>query len=189
MSASQIIDGLTSKVMPDEYRGGIEESGIRALQSFMEKGGTVIALGQSSSLLMDEFGAPYRDSLRGLSRDNFLCPGSILRILVDNTNPIAYGMKAEASGYFMNSMALEPTSASPGQGSSVVVRYPPSNVLKSGWLSGESHLYNKIGAAEVKLGKGRMILLPMRVQHRAQPYGTFKLLFNSILTSAAELCN
>jgi hypothetical protein len=35
------------------------------------------------------------------------------------------------------------------------------------------------------MGKGRMILLPLRVQHRAQPYGTFKLLFNSILTSAA----
>jgi hypothetical protein len=47
-------------------------------------------------------------------------------------------------------------------------------------------LYNKVAAAEVKVGKGRMVLLPMRVQNRAQTYGTFKLLFNSILISAAE---
>jgi hypothetical protein len=187
MPAVEIVDGLTSKNMPEEYRGGIEKSGIRALQYFMEKGGTVIAMGQSSSLLMDEFGAPYRDGLRGLKRETFFCPGSILRILVDNKHPIAYGMKEEASGYFIHSMALEPNSPSAGQGS-VVVRYPESNVLKSGWLNGESHLYKKIGAAEVRLGRGRMILLPLRVQHRAQPYGTFKLLFNSILTSAAEPC-
>jgi hypothetical protein len=45
--------------------------------------------------------------------------------------------------------------------------------------------YHKVGAAEVRLGKGQMIMLPLRVQHRAQPYGTFKLLFNAVLISAA----
>jgi hypothetical protein len=186
MISSQIADGLTTKAMPDEYRGGIDKSGIRALQNFIEKGGTVISLGQSSSLLMDEFGAPYRNSLHGLGRETFLCPGSILRILVDNTHPIGYGMKTEANGYFMHSMALEPTASSPIGRSSVVVRYPASDILKSGWVRGESHLFNKIGVTEVKVGRGRMILIPLRVQHRAQSYGTFKLLFNSILTSAAE---
>lgn len=185
MSLSQIVDGITVKTMPEEYRGGIEKSGIRALQYFMEKGGTVITLGQSSSLLMDEFGAPYRNSLDGLKKDTFFCPGSILRIFVNNKNPIAYGMKAEANGYFINSIALEPTSPSTSQ-ASAIVRYPGSNILKSGRLNGESHLYNKIGAAEVRFGRGRMILLPLRVQHRAQSYATFKLLFNSILTSAVE---
>ena len=63
---------------------------------------------------------------------------------------------------------------------------PPRNILKSGWLQGESYLVNKVGIAEVKLGKGRMVLLPLRVQHRAQPYGTFKPLFNAILTSAGS---
>jgi hypothetical protein len=31
-----------------------------------------------------------------------------------------------------------------------------------------------------------MILMPMKVQPRARPYATFKLLFNAILTSAAD---
>ncbi len=186
MTSSQIVSGVTAKAMPEEYREGIEKSGVRALQYFIEKGGTVIALGQSSSLLMDELGAPYRNSLQTLKRESFLCPGSILRVLVDNTHPIGYGMRSEASGYFINSMALEPTSSSPTTRTSVIARYPASDVLKSGWLRGEPNLYKKIGAAEVKLGKGRMVLLPLRVQHRAQSYGTFKLLFNSILTSASE---
>jgi hypothetical protein len=69
---------------------------------------------------------------------------------------------------------------------SIVVRYPTEDLLRSGWLRGDSYLHNKVGAAEVRLGKGRMVLMPLRVQNRAQPHGTFKLLFNSILTSALK---
>ncbi len=185
MNQQQIISGLTGKNVPDEYKGGIEQSGLKTLHAFVEEGGTIIALGQSSMLLLDKFAAPYGDSLRGLKREDFFCPGSILRVLVDNTHPIAYGMKEEANADFTNSMALEAVPSFSSMKSSIVVRYPSSDILMSGWLQGESHLYNKVGAAEVRLGSGRMILLPLRVQQRAQPYGTFKLLFNSILTSAA----
>jgi len=185
MGMQQIISGLTGRNMPEEYKGGIEDSGVKALHAFVEGGGSIIALGQSSALLMDKFAAPYRDSLRGVKREDFFCPGSVLRVLVDNTHPIAFGMKEETNGYFINSLVLETVPSFSTMRGSIVVRYPSSDILMSGWLQGESYLYNKVGAAEVKLGKGRMILLPLRVQHRAQPYGTFKLLFNSILTSAA----
>ncbi len=186
MNQRQIVNGLTGRSVPQEYRGGIEESGLKALRAFVEEGGgTIIALGQSSGLLMDKFSAPYRDSLRDVKREDFFCPGSILRVLVDNTHPIGFGMKEEAGADFTNSMALDAVPSFSTMKSSIVVRYPTSDILMSGWLQGESYLYNKVGAAEVRLGKGRMILLPLRVQQRAQPYGTFKLLFNSILTSAA----
>jgi hypothetical protein len=184
MSADQIFKGMTAKNMPEEYKGGIEDSGLQALRLFVEGGGTIIAMGQSNTLLMDKFAVPYKDSLRGLKREDFFCPGSVLRVQVDSTHPIAYGMMPEANAYFSNSMALEPVPGFSSMQASVIVRYPNSDILKSGWLQGESNLYHKVGAAEVKLGKGRMIMLPLRVQHRAQPYGTFKLLFNSILTSA-----
>lgn len=36
---------------------------------------------------MDEFAVPFRYSLQGVSREEFLCPGSIVRVLVDNTQP------------------------------------------------------------------------------------------------------
>lgn len=186
MSAAEIINGLNVPEMPEEYRGGIDRSGIGALRRFIETGGTVIGLGRSAALLMDELGAPYRNALRGVSRGDFLCPGSILRILVDTNHPIAYGMKPEASGYFINSLALQEIAPGSGIEGTAVVRYPESGILKSGWLKGEDYLRGRIAAAEVKYGRGRMILLPLRVQHRAQSHETFKLLFNSILTSASE---
>ncbi len=182
----QILNGLTSESTPPQYRGGIEEAGIEGLRRFIQGGGTVIALGQSSVLMTDEFAAPFRDSLQGIGREEFLCPGSILRVLVDNTHPIAYGMKSQANAVFSNSLVLEPVPSFSTMQSAIVVRYPTGNILQSGWLQGESYLHNKVGLAEVKLGKGRMVLIPIRVQNRAQPYGTFKLLFNAILTSLTE---
>jgi hypothetical protein len=53
-------------------------------------------------------------------------------------------------------------------------------------LQGESYIADRIAIAEVKLGKGRMVLMPLKVQQRAQPYATFKLLFNAILTSVTN---
>jgi hypothetical protein len=186
MRKEQIVRGMTGDDIPPEYRGGIEASGIEALRSFIDAGGTIITLGRSSELMLDDLAAPFRNSLQDVSREDFLCPGSILRILVDNTHPVAYGMPHEASTCFSNSMVLEPVPSFSTMQSTIIAKYPTGSILQSGWLQGESYLYNNVAAAEVTLGKGRMILFPTRVQNRAQPYGTFKLLFNAILTSASD---
>ncbi|MBZ5497099.1 MAG: hypothetical protein LAP85_11905 [Acidobacteriia bacterium] len=185
VAAQQIINGATGQNVPEQYRGGIGESGLKALQAFIEGGGSVITIGRSSTLLIDRFAAPYKDGLQGLKREEFFCPGSVLRVLVDNTHPIGYGLKEDIDSYFTNSMALEAAPSSTMQATSVV-RYPNEKILRSGWLQGESFLANKVAVAEVKLGKGRMVLMPLKVQQRAQPYATFKLLFNAILTSAID---
>jgi hypothetical protein len=185
MGSQQIINGANGQNIPEQYRGGIGESGLKALQAFIEGGGSVIAIGQSSSLLIDRFGAPFKNGLQGVSRTEFFCPGSVLHVLVDNDQPIGYGLKDDVNAYFTNSMVLEPVPSSTLK-STVVVRYPEEKILKSGWLQGESHIAGKVGVAEVRLGKGRMVLMPLKVQQRAQPYATFKLLFNAILTSAID---
>jgi 2-keto-4-pentenoate hydratase len=56
----------------------------------------------------------------------------------------------------------------------------------SGYLMGEKYLQNKAAAVDVPLGKGKVILLGFAVQNRAQPHGTFKLLFNSLYYGAAK---
>jgi hypothetical protein len=186
MSPALITGGLTAANVPAEYRGGIEETGIKNLRTLMDEGGTVVLLGSSTHLAMERFAAPFRDALRGLKREEFFCPGSILRVSVDNAHPIGFGMKEESNAYFANSIALDPVSSFATMRSAVVVRFPSGDLLRSGWLQGESHLHDRVGVAEVRLGKGRMVLLPLRVQHRGQSHGTFKLLFNSLLTSAVE---
>jgi hypothetical protein len=186
MDAQQIINGQSGRNMPEQYRGGIDESGLKALSSFVEGGGSIITIGRSSTLPIDKFAVPYKDGLQGVRREDFFCPGSVLRILVDKTHPIAYGMTEESNSYFASSMALEPSTSQANLKASIIVRYPNDNILKSGWLQGESYLANKVGVAEVRIGKGRVVLMPLKVQQRAQPYATFKLLFNAILTSAVD---
>ena len=55
-----------------------------------------------------------------------------------------------------------------------------SNPLRSGWIHGEQHLFNRAAILEAQLGKGRVFLLGPEVTFRAQPHGTFKFLFNGI---------
>ena len=186
MGANQIVRGLAGPNIPEEYRGGIEEDGVKGLEAFVRSGGTVIAMGQSGSLLMDKLGAPVRNSVQGLGREAFFCPGSIVRIAVDTAHPVAFGMAAEADAYFSNSMVLEPVPTLAGMEVSFIALYRRKDVLRSGWLQGEAYMAGKAAAVEVRLGKGRMIFLPIKVLNRAQAYGTFKLLFNAILTSAAK---
>jgi hypothetical protein len=186
MGSQQIINGQTGTNVPEEYRGGIADTGLKSLGAFIEGGGTVITIGRSSALMIERFAAPYKDGLQGVRREDFFCPGSVLRVLVDNTNPIAYGMKEDTDSYFTNSMVMEAAPSASNLNGTVVVRYPKENILRSGWLQGESYIANKVAVAEVKMGKGRMVLMPLKVQQRAQPYATFKLLFNAILTSVTN---
>jgi len=153
--------------------------------------------------------------LKNVSREKFYCPGSLLRVRVDNTHPLGYGLPDEVAGYFARSSAfetgaraLEPqastsnahedggnatTSPTPNdadietkvkeQPVTTVARYADNIVLLSGWVLGEEWIRNRGAVCEVQIGDGRVVLLGFRVQHRGQPWSTFKLLFNGIYRS------
>jgi hypothetical protein len=57
--------------------------------------------------------------------------------------------------------------------------------LRSGWSWGESYLENGVVAFEATVGKGRAVFFGPEILKRAQPHGTFKLLFNSIVRSVS----
>jgi len=167
--------------MPPEYEGGIGQEGIDALKAFVEAGGILVTLNQASELAMSELGAPARNSLSGLDRNKFFCPVSILRLKVDNTTPLGYGLGEEAAALFNQSLALDtwaPTSSKMNR--KVVAYYPEDNILLSGWLLGEDYLRRKAAVVDVKSGQGHMALIGFRAQHRAQSHGTYKLLLNAI---------
>ena len=170
-----------SRPKPPEFEGGIEKEGVENLKKFVEQdGGCVIALGEACNFAIEDLGLRVTNTLKSVKSDDFFCPGSILRISVDNTNPIGYGMEAEASGYLSSNIAFS-TSVPFGEfDRSVVVRYPASDLLKSGFLIGEDYLFQRPAIVDVKQKKGHVVLMGINVQDRHWTFGTFKLLFNAI---------
>ena len=165
---------------PPDYRSGIGEDGVQALKDFVEAGGKVVAMGGATDFAIRAFDLGIRDALVGLDSKEFFCPGSTLRVNIDTSNPLAYGMPAETLALFWSSPAFEIT-ARDAYRYHRVVTYAERDILQSGWLIGEQHLSNRAAALTVDVGEGEVVLLGIRAQHRAQTHGTYKLLFNALM--------
>ena len=176
-----VVNGHAKGTMPPKYVGGITSNGVRNLKVFVENGGTLIFINGSCNFAIDYFDLPVRNVMKGIKRGDFICDGSILRMEFDPTHPLAYGMPKEAGTIFDNSCAFNvtPSFDSKKQPQSAA-KYPQENPLMSGWIHGDKFIRRKATVLDVPFGKGKIILLGFPVHYRAQPHGTFKLLFNSI---------
>ena len=167
--------------VPPDYRSGIGKEGVDALKDFMEKGGTLVTLGQASEFAIDKFALSLRNVIADLPSREFFCPGSTLKVNFDTAHPLAFGMPTEGLILFRSNLAFV---IQPGQNNELyetVVRYQERDLLQSGWLIGEKHLSGKPAMVRAKMGEGQVILFGFRPQHRCQTHGTFKLFFNALL--------
>jgi len=170
-----------SRSTPPEYEGGIEKEGVEALKSFVEQGGILVTLNRACGLAFDDFRVPAGNALERVDRSKFSCPGSILRVKVDNKSPIGYGMPKEAAIMFYRGMALSTRPPSVGWDRKVVARFPEDDILLSGWLFGKDVIAHKAAVVDTKYKKGHIILIGFPCQHRAQSHGTYKFLLNALL--------
>jgi hypothetical protein len=167
---------------PDEYRSGFGAEGVKALQAFVQKGGTLLTFAQAGDLPIQRFGLPLRNIVAGVPSKEFWSPGSTLRARFDGNNRFAYGMPAEGLALFMaGSQVYEVTSTDRSQDVEIFTTYVERDLLQSGWLIGEQVIAKKAAAVAVKHGEGTVVLIGFRPQHRDQTHGTFKLVFNALL--------
>ena len=196
MSTGDIINGNKLGTVPPDYVGGISDVGVTNIIKFVREGGTLITLNDGCRFAVDKMGISVRDALASLQEGEdgyddsspksrspeFFCPGSILRINFNTHHPVAYGMPEQGAAVFYYSPAFQLLPVvPPGKDGQVIAFYPDESLLISGYIKGEKYLRNKVAAAEFSIDKGKVILLGFGVQNRAQPYGTFKLLFNALL--------
>ena len=184
--------GAAEKSQPrPEHAGGIGVEGVKALDEFVRAGGTLVAFDTASELPMDMLDIGVRGTLRtGSGAADWYCPGSLLRVTVDPTHPLGFGMPAEAIVTSTGGQAFEVTllgDYNKGEREArTVVNYAKQNLLASGWLSGERAATGRPAMVEARLGQGRVVLFGFRPQFRAQTFGTFKLLLNAIYLSSSK---
>ena len=124
---------------------------------------------------------------RPLAADEYSIPGSVLRVRVDNTRPLAWGLGDEVDVFFDASPVMRLQPAALGLGVAPVAWFDSEAPLRSGWAWGQRRLYGGVAIAEARVGQGNLFLLGPEVTNRGQPHGTFKLLFNGIhLAGATE---
>jgi hypothetical protein len=149
----------------------------------------------STANLAQVFGLPIGNHLvertaegttRSVPVEKHYVPGSVLRVAVDNTAPVAHGVEPHVDVFFDNSpvFALAPDAAL--KGVRPIAWFDTAQPLRSGWAFGQGYLERGVEAIDATVGKGKVYLFAPEITFRGQPHGTFKFLFNSLLLSVAR---
>jgi hypothetical protein len=187
----------TAIIMVDGTYRSVSAAAIESLQTWVNQGGTLLALGravrwaQSSKLATVEFTEleadeestrlPYGEAsqIESLKR----IAGAIFSIDADVTHPLAYGLGSDRVALMKtNRLALKP-SKSPY---STPLIYD-SRPLLSGYAS-EANLNALAGAAAAVVhhsGRGRVVLMVDNPVFRGMWHGSSKLLLNGVLLGGA----
>ena len=154
---------------------------VASIDAFVRGGGTVVAWNQGTTSLISTLQLPVRNVVAGIPRQEYFTGVSIMRATVDTTHPVMAGMPAEADVVVSGSPVFTTMDGFEG---AVLAKYPAQgSPLRSGFLHGEERMRGQAAAIDVKRGSGHIILIAFQPQWRGQPYGTFRVVFNSAFFS------
>jgi hypothetical protein len=172
--------------LPPEFAGGLEKEGASALKDFVLKGGTLVALSSACEYVADELTLPVRNAIaRG---SDFAVAGSLLWAEVAPDHAVTRGLPSRVALFQDEGLAFDTVLPGPEIERWVLASYPrdPEDVLASGWARGTEAVTRKAAAVALTYGKGRVVLLGFRAQHRAQTPVTFPFLFNALYWSTSR---
>jgi len=183
-SAGGITRGLGNNY-PDSLRGGVGEEGARALGEFLMNGGTLLAFNEASEYAIETFRLPVRNVLANVRNTEFYAPGSLFKVTLDKSHPIAARHTATtAAVWFEDSPTFEITD--PTRARAVATYETSGNALVSGWLLGPEKLHGKAALVEATVGRGKVVLYGFRPQYRGQTNSTLPLIWDAIGRGPAQ---
>jgi hypothetical protein len=175
--ARTLRDGFAKGRVPPMIEGGLGDAGIRALDEFVRKGGTMVAVNQSAIFAIEQLHLPVKNVVQGLASKDFFASGSILEVIADQAQPMMAGMPDRAKVFVDQSPVF---AALEGFEGAALARYAKEgSPLLSGYLLGEKYLQGNAAALDVKHERGHVVLIGFRPQWRGQPFGTFRVMFNA----------
>src|SRR5687768_2933037 len=182
---------LDTATVPGEWRARMGRvtvaKTVPQVRRFLDEGGTVLTIGGSTNLAK-HLGLAITSALveqregkeQPLPREKYYVPGSELQVRVDSTLPIAHGLPSRVDVLFDDSPAFRLGDGAAGQGIRRIAWFDTDAPLRSGWAWGQQYLKDATAMAEARVGRGTLYLFGPEITFRAQPHGTFKLLFNGI---------
>ena len=165
------------------------------IRKFVEAGGTVLAVGRSAMNLAQLMQLPVSSHLteqspdgsrRPIPQEKFYVPGSILKVAVDTTAPIAHGITNPVDVFYDNSPVFELAPDATMKGIRPVAWFDSATPLRSGWAYGQGYLEGGVQVVDATVGAGKLYLFAPEITFRAQPHGTFKFLFNGIYLASRK---
>src|SRR5688500_2812915 len=185
--------GAEPAAVPAEYQRTLGSYTAAAtgpeLRKFVEAGGTVLAVGRSSMNLANVFQLPVSNHLsekapdgtaRAIPAERYYVPGSVLRMAVDTTAPIAHGITNPVDVFFDNSPVFKLNPDATLKGVRPVAWFDTATPLRSGWAYGQGYLEGGIQVLDASVGAGKLFLFAPESTFRAQPPGTVKFLASGI---------
>ncbi|QHN05592.1 hypothetical protein FTO74_16860 [Granulicella sp. WH15] len=164
----------------EDITGGMGAAGVVELQKFVDKGGVLVTLGNSSSFPTEYGIVPRIDA--GTTTPKFYAPGPIVEAEILKPNdPIFYGYTAKtipvrwANGPLLR---LEPEMDK----SDVLMRFPGGDkAVLSGLMNGADEIKGRAAVVKTAVGEGEVVMFTTNPVWRWQNIGEFRMMFNTIL--------
>ena len=179
--------------LPPEFRKGMGDKGLVNLGSFVEGGGIVVAWGDSANLFTDGLKVkgegstpdterlPIGDATDAAEKAGLYVPGSLLDVRVVAEHPLTWGLPEHLGVFSRGKPVLKTSIPVLDADRRVVLVYPETHVLLSGYIEGEAAIENTPAMVWVRKGKGQLALAAFAPQFRASTPGAYPLLFNALL--------
>jgi len=162
-----------------DIRGGMGLTGLEALRRFVEEGGVLITLGDSSAMPADFGLAPDTEASRLPGKD-FYAPGPIVTAHVTRPgNPVFYGYDETSFPVrwaTANLFALPPT-----RRDEVLMEFPGGKAsVLSGLMTGPELIDHRPAIIDEPVGQGRILMFATNPIYRNQTFGEYRMLYNAL---------
>ena len=164
----------------DDITGGMGTEGVAALQTFVNDGGLMVTLGNSSAFPPTYGMTPKIDS--GATDGRFYGPGPIVQVDIEKPNdPIFYGYTSKTMPVRWANGPLFRMDADDNK-ENVLMRYPggKDNVL-SGLMREPDEIKSRAALVKEPVGQGEVVMFTTNPIWRWQTVGEYRLVFNTLL--------
>jgi hypothetical protein len=161
-----------------DIRGGMGLDGLEELRKFVDAGGTLITLGEASSV-PGEFGLLADINVDHPSK-SFYAPGPIVSAKVlAPANPIFYGYTDETLSvrWASNSLLSVPLRYK----NAVLMEFPGGgNSVLSGLMAGAEEIKHRPAVVALPSGAGQIVMFATNPIYRWQNFGEYRMLYNAL---------